>query len=42
MALNRNLAHTLKELIVLSILKFKYFVIRIGDMSPNHFAKRRK
>lgn len=33
---------TYKELIALNILKFKDFVIRTGDMSPNHFAKHRK
>ena len=34
---------TYKELIVLNIIKFKYFVNITGDMSPDHaFAKNRK
>ena len=33
---------TLKELIVLNILKYKYCVNQSGDMSRDHFAKNRK
>ena len=33
---------THKELIVLNILNYKYWVNKSGDMSREHFAKNRK
>ena len=33
---------THKELIVINILKYKYFVIKSRDMSRDHFPKNRK